>query len=31
MDILKSILALARSGADADELEFMREHHLAIA
>ena len=29
-DTLKSILALAKAGADADTKEFMREHLLAI-
>ena len=30
-DTLKSILVLAKTGADADESEVMREHLLAIA
>lgn len=29
-DTLKSILALAKAGADADTMDFMREHLLAI-
>lgn len=29
-DTLKSILALAKAGADADTKDFMREHLLAI-
>lgn len=30
-DTLKSILALAKAGADADTKDFMREHLLAIS
>ena len=31
MDVVKSILALTRSGANADEPDDRREHFLAIA